>query len=215
MSGQRLVVIEPDVEVRRPILALLAREGLACETFCRCGDACEWLRHREPPSAIIVDVDHEDNGDVRALCARARGAPVIRSSANAADIPCPCGVEGGRRCRVAKPFSPPAFIMIVTTALARRGEAAARHGKSSARCGFVPDLCSGSGSSTIGAVDVHRADHRVIAVGKSPRLLVQSRAHLHRRGYRGVLYVAAEAEHLPFRDSSVRAGPGPAGRKFG
>jgi two-component system, OmpR family, response regulator len=127
VSGQKIMVVEDDDDLRSVLVRALGEEGFETVAVATGG---ELLRRFEPeaPQLLIVDVGLPD-ADGRDLCQalRAQGAtqPILFLSARDAVTDRVTGFTAGGDDYVTKPFALAELLVRITALLRRAGEATA------------------------------------------------------------------------------------------
>ncbi len=122
-TAPRILVVDDDAFVRRPLELILRAEGFDPVTACN-GQECRQRLEQGRPDLILLDVMMPGE-DGFSLCARIkadprhRAIPVILLSARGQEADRERGLAAGADDFVSKPYSPRDLVLRVRAALAR------------------------------------------------------------------------------------------------
>ena len=196
MEGYRCLLVSADGPVARLMAACLGGHGMDCTIASARGEAIQLLRGQadSTPHLIIVDEETVGKDTTEKIAEVASEALVIRLAAEASE----CAEGHPWRC-LSKPFSPPAFTIMVRAALAAHYESVIEQPEVHEYSRIVLDLCSGSGYSTCRAADLEGESALVVGIDRSAEAVVAARKTTATIGYRNIRFVAGDVTHLPFR----------------
>lgn len=131
MGGERILIVDDDAFIRRPLEFLLKRQGFVTEVVGD-GEACLDAMERTPPDLVCLDVMMPVR-DGFSTCEEIRrrphlaGTPVIFLSAKGQDADIARGAALGAVDFVAKPYSPAELVSRIRTVLEQRFISEADH----------------------------------------------------------------------------------------
>ena len=122
MTGPRILIVDDDAFIRRPLEVLLRREGFEID-LAGDGDACLTAMEQARPDLVCMDIMMPGR-DGFSACEEIRrrphlaGTPVIFLSAKGQDADIVRGTELGAAGFVAKPYSPAELVRKIREVLA-------------------------------------------------------------------------------------------------
>ncbi len=123
MSRPRVLVVDDDAFIRRPLQLLLERSGFEADTAREADEALDKAR-AHPPDLICLDIMMPGR-DGYSVCESIRSEedlkdiPVILLTARGQDSDRERGFRAGATEFISKPYSPKALVQLIRTLLAR------------------------------------------------------------------------------------------------